>query len=79
VEKSSCTTQPCHAPTVGGGGGLLCAQEINPCGLIAWSFFNDTYSFSRQAQTDQPDGARVSPPGVPLTSQGRALDAVHMS
>jgi len=29
--------------------------DINPCGLIAWSFFNDTYSFSRQPQADQPD------------------------
>lgn len=25
-------------------------QPIVPCGLIAWSLFNDTYSFSRNSQ-----------------------------
>lgn len=29
--------------------GLPNNGEINPCGLIAWSFFNDTFSVSRQS------------------------------
>ena len=50
------------------------SMEINPCGLVAWSLFNDSYSVSEEGGTTpmRGDGIRPSFSG----REGRSIQRV---
>ncbi|MEW5304890.1 MAG: hypothetical protein WDW36_007467 [Sanguina aurantia] len=50
--------------------------QINPCGLRAWSYFNDSFSLARTPPSDSHGGQSTCGPSSPTgASQGAAGDA----
>lgn len=73
--SSACSPIVAHVPASSGNSSVPGSQVYNPCGLIAWSMFNDTFRLYESVQDAKIICDGANPDGTICTKKGIAWDS----